>query len=226
MTQDYNARLAKDYEDIRDRVERGMLPLVARIPAIDDAVSEYVAAQDAHFDEERAKAEAEGRSPNTVPIQLRDERALHRFADLILYEELTWSHADKMTIVEYPIMSDRQAESRRSKQVGVENIEYNDRQYNGRRANHFYDKQGRSRVTKPRMVDAGNDGLEAIRERIDAARLISRARLSERQKEALQLVYSEGLTQSEAAEAMGVAQPNVNAYIRAGIKKLKKTAKG
>ena len=44
---DYNAKLAKDYEDIRDRVERGMLPLVARIPAIDDAVTTYVAAQDA-----------------------------------------------------------------------------------------------------------------------------------------------------------------------------------
>src|SRR5690625_7621164 len=102
-----------------------------------------------------------------------------------------------MTIVEYTIMRDRQAESRRSKQVGVENIEYNDRQYNGRRANHFYDKQGRSRVTKPRMVDAGNDGLEAIRERMDVARLIGQARLTERQREALKLVYGEDMTQSE-----------------------------
>src|SRR5690625_2098615 len=128
-----------------------MLPLVARSPAIDDAVSEHVAAHDGRVDGERAKAEAEGRSPHTVPIQLRDERARRRFADLVLYEELTWSHADKMTIVEYPITSDRQTKSRKNKQVGVENIEYNDRQYNGRRANHFYDKQGRSRVTKPRM---------------------------------------------------------------------------
>ena len=47
MTNDYNARLAKDYEDIRDRVERGMLPLVARIHATDDAVLTYVTAQDA-----------------------------------------------------------------------------------------------------------------------------------------------------------------------------------
>src|SRR5690625_6698469 len=123
-------------------------------------------------------------------------------------------------------MIDRETESRKNKQGGVENIEYNERKYNGRRANHCYDKQGRSRVTKPRMVDAGNDGLEAIRERMDVARLIGQARLTERQREALQLVYSEGLTQSEAAEAMGVAQPNVNAYIRAGIKKLKKIAEG
>lgn len=36
-----NARPAKDYEDIRDRVERGMLPLVARIPAIDKVVDKH-----------------------------------------------------------------------------------------------------------------------------------------------------------------------------------------
>lgn len=223
---DYNALLQRDYEDIRARVERGMLPLVARMPAIDKAVSEYVLAQDEEFERKRSVAIAEGRSPNIVPIQYRDSRTLHRFADLILYEELRWSHADKMTIVDYPIMSDRQAESREDKQVGVEGIEYNDRQYSGRRTNHFYDKQGRSRVTKPRMVDASNDGLEAIRERIDTARLIEQAKLTNRQKEALRLVYVEGLTQSEAAEAMDVAQPNVNAYISAGIKKLKKIAGG
>lgn len=39
---DYNANLRKDYEDIRDKVERGMLPLVARIPAIEKAVSDYI----------------------------------------------------------------------------------------------------------------------------------------------------------------------------------------
>jgi len=47
LTNVCNARLAKDYEDIRDRVERGMLSLVARIPATDDAVLTYVTAQDA-----------------------------------------------------------------------------------------------------------------------------------------------------------------------------------
>lgn len=35
MTQDYNAKLAQDYEDIKRRIESDMLPLIARIPAID-----------------------------------------------------------------------------------------------------------------------------------------------------------------------------------------------
>src|SRR5690625_3964535 len=111
MTKDYNAKLAQDYEDIRAKVRGGMLPLVARIPEIDKAVSAYVLAQDEHYEELRRKAEAEdgdaGGSPEAVPIQLRDATALHRMADLVMHEELTWSHPDKMSIVEYPVMSDR-----------------------------------------------------------------------------------------------------------------------
>src|SRR5690625_3312482 len=100
-SQDYNAKLAQDYADIRSKVRGRMLPLVARMPVIDDAVASYVLAQDEHFEELRRKAEADGGdAPKAVPIQLRDATALHRMADLVLHEELTWSHPDKMSIVE------------------------------------------------------------------------------------------------------------------------------
>src|SRR5690625_6502183 len=85
-----------------------MLPLVARIPVIDKAVRDYVEAQDAHFDSIREEG-------GLVPIQYRDSHMLDQFAELIMYEELTWSHPDKMSIVEYPIMSDWQAKERRDK---------------------------------------------------------------------------------------------------------------
>lgn len=42
-----------------------------------------------------------------------DSRALYRLADVILHEELTDRHPDKMTREEYPIMSERQIYSRR-----------------------------------------------------------------------------------------------------------------
>src|SRR5690625_4078418 len=112
---DYNAKLAQDYADIRAKVRGGMLPLVARIPAIDKAVSDYVLAQDVHYEELRRKAEADGGEVSeAVPIQLRDATALHRMADLVLHEELTWSHPDKMSIVEYPVMSGWQKAERNS----------------------------------------------------------------------------------------------------------------
>src|SRR5690625_4989949 len=107
-TTDYNEKLAQDYANIRAKVRGGMLPLVARIPAIDKAVSAYVLAQDEEFERKRAKAVADGRSENTIPIQYRDSQALDRMANLLMHEYLTWSHHDKMNIVENPILSDSQ----------------------------------------------------------------------------------------------------------------------
>src|SRR5690625_147397 len=130
-SQDYNAKLAQDYADIRSKVRGGMLPLVARIPAIEEAVSAYVLAQDAHYEELRRKAEEDGGdaggSPEAVPIQLRDATALHRMADLVLHEELTWSHPDKMAVVEYPVMSDDQETLREGKYSANSDSQYGDR---------------------------------------------------------------------------------------------------
>src|SRR5690625_79257 len=136
MTKDYNAKLLEDYKEIRGKVERGMLPLVARIPAIDKAVSEYVIARDEHLESKR-----------NPPIAYRDEKALERFADLILYEELKWSHPDKMTIVEYPVMSDWQEIERNSKRVLPGEITFRDRNHNGRRKAHSVGKNGEIKVT-------------------------------------------------------------------------------
>src|SRR5690554_8143694 len=112
-----------------------MLPLVARNPVIEKAVSEYVLAQDEDFERKRKKG-------GHVPIQFRDSNILDRFADLVMYEELTWSHPDKMSIVEYPVMSDWQAKERRDKTSFPGEVTYNDRQYNGRRKRHSVGKNG------------------------------------------------------------------------------------
>src|SRR5690625_4982413 len=131
MTKDYNAKLAQDYAGIRAKVRGGMLPLVARIPAIEEAVSAYVEAQDAHYEELRRKAEEEGGEVSeAVPIQLRDATALHRMADLVLHEVLTWSHPDKMSIVEYPVMSDSQR-IERFNEIPSEKVYYRKEDYVG-----------------------------------------------------------------------------------------------
>src|SRR5690606_41916934 len=102
-----------------------MLPLVARNPVIEKAVSEYVLAQDEDAARRRKKR-------GYVPIQIRDSNMLDKFADLIMYEELTWTHPDKMSIVKYPVMSDWQAKDRREKTSFLGEMTYDDRQFNGR----------------------------------------------------------------------------------------------
>ncbi|MGG0150723.1 hypothetical protein [Bacillus mycoides] len=46
-------------------------------------------------------------------------KQLERLADLLLYEELSDTHPDKMTLAEYPIMSDHQLSRRHSGEVSM-----------------------------------------------------------------------------------------------------------
>lgn len=200
MTQDYNEKLRQDFEEIKRKVERGMLPLVARIPAIDRAVSEYVTAQDEVF--ERKK---------DPPIQYRDADILEKYADLILYEELTWSHPDKMSIVEYPIMSKGQAEEREGKFIPKAELKYGDLRYTGKRG-----------VSK-RMVDVYSSPFHKIDKLIDLERAMNAANLTDRQRQAVELVYFGDMTQEEAGEVMGVKKHTVNGHLTIALRKIKES---
>jgi len=227
MTKDYNAKLAQDYADIRAKVRGGMLPLVARIPEIDKAVSAYVLAQDEHYEELRRKAEEEGGDASTaVPIQLRDATALHRMADLVLHEELTWSHPDKMSIVEYPVMSDRQTKSYYEGNTLKGDLKFGDLRFLGRRKTVVERKDGSHGVSFNRVLNDGNGDEDAADARIDVQRAINDAGLTDRQREAIELVYfgndGDGMTQEEAGEIMGISQKNVNKHLRYGLAKIKR----
>lgn len=216
--EDYVKKLRKDYEEIADKVERGMLPLVARIPAIEKAVSEYVLAQDEDFRRKREKG-------GHVPIQLRDSRLLDKFAELIMYEELTWSHPDKMSIVEYPVMSDWQAKERRDKTSFPGEVTYNDRQHNGRRKSHSVGKNGEVNVSKHRMPSFEDEGIEAFINEVDVKTLLDSAKLTDRQRQAIELVYFEDMTQEQAAKVMGVKRATVETLLRRSIKYLRQSVR-
>src|SRR5690606_6945679 len=132
-----------------------MLPLVARNPALDRATSEYALAQAEHYHTEQAK----GKNP---PIPLRDSDTLHKCADLVMYEELKWSHPDKMSIVEYPIMSDRNEQSYFEKYTTHSDLQYGDRRYTGRRKTHFTDDHGAPQVRNSRIVDPNDPTIERL----------------------------------------------------------------
>lgn len=56
---------------------------------------------------------------------------------------------------------------------------------------------------------------DAICTLLDFATAVKDARLTDRQAEALRLVYGEGMTQKNAGESMGIKQPSVNSLLRA-----------
>jgi hypothetical protein len=63
--------------------------------------------------EERIKAVEELTETYTMKLDyILDSRSLERMANLILHEELSNSHPDKITREEYPIMSERQLKVR------------------------------------------------------------------------------------------------------------------
>src|SRR5690625_2044754 len=231
-TTDYNAKLAQDYDDIRAKVRGGMLPLVARIPAIDKAVSAYVEAQDAHYEELRRKAAEEGGDASTaVPIQLRDATALHRMADLVLHEELTWSHPDKMSIVEYPVMSEWQEIERNSKQQLTKDgeVEFGDRHGNGRRNAPFITDDGRVGAGHNKMVGREDDEINKIGEYEDLFNAIDDAVLTDRQREVIELIYfgndGAGMSQEEAGKVLGISDRGLRYHLNAALTKIRRNFK-
>ncbi|AOO61107.1 RNA polymerase subunit sigma [Bacillus velezensis] len=60
----------------------------------------------------------------------------------------------------------------------------------------------------------------AVEVLIDIHKAIELASLTDRQRQAIELVYFGGLTQAEAGERMGIAKQNVEAYISRAAEKI------
>lgn len=73
-----------------------------------------------------------GEQPDGVQLQ--------RLANWLLLEDLTNSHPDKVTLTEYPIMTNRQLRGRYSREVANERLEYTltEQEYLGRKKESRY----------------------------------------------------------------------------------------
>lgn len=211
---DYNAKLYEDYKVIKREVERGMLPLIVRNPAIDRATSDYALAQAEHYHADQNV----GKNPQ---IPLRNANILDRYANLVMYEELKWSHPDKMSIVEYPIMSETQEEVRAEKHSLCDDIQYGDRRYAGRRKSHFNDEEGSPQVRKSRMANPTDPTINRVEENIDLYDALENAGLTDRQRQVLDLVYFDNLTQERAANILGITQQAVAKQESVALTKLR-----
>ncbi len=223
MTYDYNEQLRLDYVSIRDKVVRGVLPIDERLQAIDDAVKRYVSAQDADFAGKRLKAESQGRSVNTVPIQHRNATLLDSLADLLMYEYLTWSHHDKMNIVDNPILSDTQLAYRHRKESRISDV------YTGGDGDATIGRRTDHDGVKRRIYDymTPDRDMSLIPSKyLDLYDAIDNAGLTVRQRQAVDLVYFEGMTQEDAAEEMDVTDRAVRYHLVAGIAKIRRNMRG
>src|SRR5699024_7826605 len=209
--EDYNETLRNRYEELRKQTRAGTLPLDDRIKAIDEAVSDYVASQDEDFEYKHAKG-------GHVPIQLRNDRLLDLIADLLMHEYLTWSHPDKMSIVEYPILSNSQQDERNLRDLLLEDVSTGkDDATIGRKRTADGDMVRISDYMTPKhdngLVPAGH---------IELYNALDNAGLTDRQRQAVNLVYFEDMTQEQAAEVMGVTRQAVDLYARNAINKLRR----
>jgi len=145
---------------------------------------------------------------------------LTRLAWYVVFDEMTDSHPDKMTREEYPIMTETQR-LRRFNEIPSKSVYFNGRDFSGNVKT--CEKKGTDdsgRMNRRPIYHSSSDEKEKERDtRIDVLSLIDKVKLTDRQKEAVGLVYFNGLTQSEAAKKMGISQPNVSSYIDYALKK-------
>lgn len=147
---------------------------------------------------------------------------LTRLAWYVVFDEMTDMHPDKMTREEYPIMTETQR-LRRFNEIPTKNVYFNGRDFVGSvKTCEKKDTDDTGRINKRPIYNTLSDAeKEAKDTEIDVMKIIDKAKLTERQKEAIELVYFEGLTQSEAAKRMRISQPNVSSYIDYSLKKMK-----
>ena len=210
MTYDYNKKLYEDYKKIKDKVERGMLPLVARIPAIDRATTEYAIALAEHYHANQAA----GKNP---PVPLKNAALLDRFANLIMWEELKWSHPDKMSIVEYPVMSGTQADKRYEREKSTADM-WLGNEYS--KIGYYKDEIGAKRnlynfVTKP------SKSISDVERNIDLYDALENAGLTDRQRQAIDLVFFENMTQETAARHMEISRRTFREHLDEALRKLR-----
>src|SRR5699024_4407248 len=199
MTHDYETNARKRTEELRCHIRQQDVPLVERNRLASDIATDYVSSQDAYFD----GIKADGKTP---PIQYRNSDLMDELADVILHDDLTWSHPDKMSIVEYPILSDSQQHERNLRDLLLEDV--------------FTGKDdatiGRKRTADGDMVriydymtPKHDNGLVPAGH-IELYNALDNAGLTDRQRQAVNLVYFEDMTQEQAAEVMGVTRQAVN----------------
>jgi len=83
-------------------------------------------------------------------------------------------------------------------------LQYGDRRFTGRRKTHFTDDYGAPQVRNSRMISPYDPSVEAVGDYIDLYDALENAGLTDRQRQAIDLVYFGNMSQEDARRIMGV----------------------
>lgn len=113
---------------------------------------------------------------------------------------------------------------RGDKQISLKNVDYGDRRGNGRRKTAFTGKGGYVGVSNNKMPDRDDDSLVDAVMRVDVAKLISDACLTDRQRQVIDLIYQGNETQADVGLRLNISQQAVAKHHDAALRKLRDTA--
>jgi len=143
---------------------------------------------------------------------------LSRLATYILLDTLTDPHPDKMSREEYPIMSYGQTGRYFARNGTIAPEPYMQESVMGRKTS----AKEWGNDNSDALLFADDPMLLNVIESVDLYALLDNANLTDRQRQAIDLVYFEDLTQEQAAKVMGVTRQAVDLYARNAINKIRR----
>lgn len=144
------------------------------------------------------------------------ESVLTRLAWYIVFDEMTDGNPHKVSAEEFPILSESQYRTRLNREKSISNVYTGE---NDETIGRCTDENGVQRRIYDYMTPKRDMALVPTKY-LDLYSAIDNAGLTDRQRQAIELVYFEGMTQEVAADVMGVSQPAVAKFERIALAKL------
>src|SRR5690625_5301193 len=195
--------------------------------AHDDITALFDAYYDAKKADEAIAQNKRNESANSIVEQYIEANGkrppasvLSRLATYLLLDNASDSNVDTMSRDEYPIMSYGQTGRYFARNGTIAPEPYAQESVMGRKSSA---KEWGS-DNSDALLFADDPMLMGVIESADLYAMLDNAKLTDRQRQAIDLVYFEDMTQEQAAAVMGVRKHTVNEHLSIGLRNLREKA--